>query len=54
VPDEVREDLTIHTVDMIDEVLHFALEPEKSDELLDTPQLWNADAPTSDISTVVE
>jgi ATP-dependent Lon protease len=28
IPDEVRDDLTIHVVDMIDEVLRFALEPD--------------------------
>ena len=54
IPEEVRDDLTIHTVDMIDEVLKFALEPDKIEEIIATPQLWNADTPSSDISTAVE
>ncbi|HVF29834.1 MAG TPA: endopeptidase La [Pyrinomonadaceae bacterium] len=53
VPEEVREDLTIHTVDMIDEVLKFAIESEKSHDELDTPQLWNTDAPP-EITTSVD
>src|SRR5687767_10271574 len=39
IPEEVREDLTIHTVDTIDEVLKFAIEPDKPEEVLETPQL---------------
>ena len=54
VPEEVREDLTIHTVDTIDEVLKFAVESEKAHEELVIPQLWNADAPAADITTSVE
>lgn len=54
VPEEVREDLTIHTVDTIDEVLHFAIEPDKTEEVLDTPQLWKADTPPAEIITSVE
>lgn len=53
IPEEVREDLTIHTVDTIDEVLKFAIEPDKIDESIKTPQLWNAEAP-KDISTSIE
>src|SRR6185503_14167175 len=34
IPEEVREDLTIHAVDTIDEVLKYALEGEKSEEIL--------------------
>jgi len=54
IPEEVRDDLTIHTVDMIDEVLNFALEPDKEIERLETPQLWEVNAPATDVSTVVE
>jgi ATP-dependent Lon protease len=52
IPDEVRDDLTIHVVDTIDEVLKFALESEKSDDDMLPPQVWQPD--TTDISTRVE
>ncbi len=54
IPEEVREDLTIHLVDTIDEVLKFALEDAKPEPAIETPQLWNADGHAADISTVVE
>lgn len=54
IPEEVREDLTIHTVDTIDEVLKFAIEPEKSDDVLETPQLWSADQPAADVTTSLD
>jgi len=54
IPDEVREDLTIHTVDMIDEVLKFAIESDKPEEVLETPQLWSGDAPPADVTTSIE
>jgi ATP-dependent Lon protease len=54
IPEEVREDLTIHTVDMIDEVLRLAIESGKVDEVLDTPQLWKSDHPTAEITTSVD
>jgi ATP-dependent Lon protease len=54
VPEEVRDDLTIHVIDSIDEVLTFALESEKAEETIETPQLWRTGAPAADISTVVE
>ena len=54
IPDEIREDLTIHTVDMIDEVLRFALEPDKMEEMIETPQIWKTDKPATDISAVIE
>jgi ATP-dependent Lon protease len=53
IPDEVREDLTIHTVDTIDEVLKFAIEPDKPTEVLETPQLWTSDQP-ADVTTSIE
>jgi hypothetical protein len=36
-------------VDTIDEVLKFALEDDKSDEALETPQIWRAESATSDL-----
>ncbi|MEP6903656.1 MAG: endopeptidase La, partial [Actinomycetota bacterium] len=54
IPDEIREDLTIHTVDMIDEVLKYALEPDKTEEILETPQIWKTDKPATDISATIE
>jgi ATP-dependent Lon protease len=54
IPEEIREDLTIHTVDTIDEVLKFALEAKKPEELLETPQIWKTDKPTTDISAGIE
>ena len=49
IPDEVRDDLTIHAVDTIDEVLKFALEDYKADETLETPQIWRSETTTSDL-----
>ncbi|MEJ7624209.1 MAG: endopeptidase La [Pyrinomonadaceae bacterium] len=44
IPDEVRDDLTIHLVDTIDEVLKLALEGDMSGETLVSPQLWKTDS----------
>lgn len=54
IPDEVREDLTIHLVDTIDEVLKYALEAPKVESAIETPQIWNPDGHIADIATVVE
>jgi ATP-dependent Lon protease len=56
VPEEVREDLTIHTVETIDEVLVLALEDVKTEGILpvETPQVWKTDTTTSDISVTIE
>jgi ATP-dependent Lon protease len=54
VPEEVREDLTIHVVEMLDEVLEFALEPAKTDEVLSTRPIWTDGQPSSDISANIE
>lgn len=54
IPEEIREDLTIHTVDSIDEVLKFALENPKPEEILETPQIWKTDKPATDISTAIK
>ena len=53
VPEEVRGDLTIHTVETIDEVLKFALEPDKDADLLDTPHIWTDTTPT-DVSATIK
>jgi len=54
IPDEVRDDLTIHAVEYIDEVLKFALEEGVPDIKLETPVLWTSDAPAPEISATVE
>lgn len=54
IPEEIREDLTIHTVDSIDEVLEFALEKEPINEAIETPQIWKTDQTSSDISANIE
>ncbi|MGB7069901.1 MAG: endopeptidase La [Pyrinomonadaceae bacterium] len=55
IPEEIREDLTIHTVDMIDEVLRFALtSPVDVNDELAAQHVWNADTPPTDISAVIE
>jgi hypothetical protein len=48
VPDEVRDELTIHVVDMIDEVLKFALEPDVA-AALETPQIWGTEVLGTDV-----
>ncbi len=54
IPDEVRDDLTIHAVEYIDEVLNFALDYSDDEIKLDTPVLWTNDTPGADISAIVE
>jgi ATP-dependent Lon protease len=56
VPEEVREDLTIHTVETIDEVLTLALENAKTEEILpaETPEVWKTDTSANDISVTIE
>ncbi|MBP9109387.1 MAG: endopeptidase La [Pyrinomonadaceae bacterium] len=54
IPDEVRDELTIHLVDTIDEVLKYALVYDVEEDVLETPQIWNADAPAADVSTTIE
>jgi ATP-dependent Lon protease len=54
IPEEVRDDLTIHVVDTIDEVLKYALEGDAVETPIETPQLWQSDTPASDITTAVE
>jgi ATP-dependent Lon protease len=54
VPEEVREDLTIHTVEMIDEVLGFALEKAKTDEVIETQPIWADGKNSTEISATIE
>ena len=54
VPEEVRDELTIHCVDTIDDVLALALETRKDVEKLDTPQLWDVDGASPSVTAVVE
>jgi len=54
IPAEVRDDLTIHTVETIDEVLTFALDGNIAEEKLDTPHLWGPDAGSGEIAATVE
>jgi ATP-dependent Lon protease len=54
IPEEVREDLTVHTVDTIDEVLNVALELKAAPEKIETPQLWDVNTPSTDVTTSVE
>jgi len=53
IPDEVREELTIHTVDRIDEVLDIALvKPDVVEEIPPTP--WTSETIVPDIATSLE
>ena len=54
IPEEVREDLTIHVVDLINEILPSTLEPEKTQEVIEMPQVWTDNKPSTDISVIIE
>ncbi len=56
VPDEVRDELTIHLVDTIDEVLQHSLEPASDGDAIDSasPALWDPSKAASEVSTSVE
>lgn len=54
VPEEIRDELTIHTVDMVDEVLKIALVQNNDVDTIETPQLWSGDVASSDITTTVD
>lgn len=54
VPEEVREELTIHVVDTIDEVLKFAIEADKLAEPIETQLLWKPEAPAAEIAPTVD
>ncbi|CAN5337405.1 endopeptidase La [soil metagenome] len=52
IPDEVRDDLTIHIVEYIDEVLKFALDEDLIVEKLVAPQIWSTDVSPPITATV--
>ncbi len=55
VPEEVLEELTIHAVDKIDEVLELVLEEHVEEVIIeDTAPVWKTDVPSSDISATIE
>jgi ATP-dependent Lon protease len=54
VPEEVREDLQIHAVETIDEVLELTLESVNPDDILEMPQLWKTGDPGKDIAAAIE
>ncbi|MBK9156130.1 MAG: endopeptidase La [Chloracidobacterium sp.] len=54
IPDEVREDLTIHLVDTIDEVLALALDRENLVDTLASPPLWDPHSAPPEITTALE
>ena len=45
IPEEVREDLTINTVDMIDEVLKLAIEQGTPVEKIEGEPVWRPETP---------
>lgn len=51
VPDEVREDLTIHMVDTVDEVLKYALESVETVAEIPAAPIWDVDNNPAAIST---
>ena len=54
IPEEIREDLTIHTVDMIDEVLKFALEPKQSQDIIEISPIFADSQTATNISATIE
>lgn len=55
IPEEVRDDLTIHAVDTIDDVLLHAIEGTgKQPQPLVTPQIFNGDTTAGEISITLE
>jgi ATP-dependent Lon protease len=54
IPEEVREDLTIHTVDMIDEVLALAIEQGEAPVKLEGEPVWRPEAASPGVTTAIE
>jgi ATP-dependent Lon protease len=54
IPEEVRDDLTIHLVDTVDEVLKYALDNEVTELVSDTPLLWNPEVSAPEVRTSLE
>jgi ATP-dependent Lon protease len=54
IPEEVRDDLKIHLVEKIDQVLELALEVEKSEDILEVGEPIWTDTSTTDVSVTIE
>jgi ATP-dependent Lon protease len=54
IPEEGRDDLTIHLVDTVDEVLKYALDNEVTELVSDTPLLWNPEVSAPEVRTSLE
>jgi len=54
IPEEVREELRIYTVEAVDEVFEIALEKEKAEEIIETPHIWSTDTTSTEISASIE
>lgn len=54
IPEEVIDDLQIHPVETIDEVLQYAMDTGKEELPVETPQVWKADQTTTDVSVGIE
>jgi ATP-dependent Lon protease len=54
IPEEVRDELSIHVVDTIDEVLNIALVTPEGTETITTPQIWTGESATPDITANVD
>jgi len=54
VPEEVRDELTIHLVDNFSEVLTFALEEAKTEDHIVPPQVWSSKQSATDIAPSVD
>jgi ATP-dependent Lon protease len=54
IPEEVLDDLQIHPVEFIDEVLQFAMDDGKLEIPAEAPQVWTGDQNPADISASIE
>jgi ATP-dependent Lon protease len=54
IPEEVLDELQIHPVEFIDEVLQYAMDEGKLDMSPEAPQVWTGDQTPTDISATIE
>ena len=54
IPEEVLDELNIHPVEFIDEVLQYAMDEGKLDMSPEAPQVWTGDQTPTDISATIE
>jgi ATP-dependent Lon protease len=54
IPDEVRDELEIHLVDTIDDVLFHALAEESAKDSIEMPQLWATDSGGAELPANIE